>query len=139
MVKSKRLFDSLIYFIRYDGSTLTVGNDEFPEAVLDMLIQNNGLLIWENQGTFRLIPAPVIHNIWLASVASDQLKKEYPRAEISHGLNAVSWKQGLLISPIVARNFLTVPHEKRKGFADTNPAPEPTSEDQTDDPQTDAG
>ncbi len=139
MIKSKRLFDSLIYFIRYDGPTLTIGTDEFPTAILDTLIQKNGLVIWENQGTFKLIPTPVIHNIWLASDASDQIKKEYPRTEVPHGLNTVSWNQGLPISPVMARNFLSIPHEIRNGFADADTPTQATSEDQADDPKSNTG
>ena len=110
-MKSKKLFDSLIYYVRYDGPTLEIGSDEFPEVVLDILIKKNGILIWENQGTYKLVPAPVLHNIWLNHEASQQIKEEYPRVEGARGLNTISWNQGLPISPLIARNFLLVPHE----------------------------
>lgn len=139
MVKSRKLFDSLIYYIRYDGPVLKIGSDEFPAVVLELLVHKNGLVIWENQGTFKLIPAPVLHNILLTCGASHQLKKEYPRTGVSKGLNTISWGQGQPISPVIARNFLLVPHEERKSFADPDAATKATSEDQTDDPQPDTG
>ena len=139
MVKSRKLFDSLIYYIQYDGPILRVGSDEFPSVVLETLVHKNGLAIWENQGTFKLISAPILHNILLTCGASQQLKEEYPRTGVPRGLNTISWSQGQPISPVIARNFLLVPHEERKSFADPDAATKAASEDQADDPKSNAG
>ncbi len=128
MIKSKKLFDTLIYFIRSERSVLRVGQGEFPDAILDILIKKDGIVIWENQGIFKLISAPILHNIWLTREASQQLKKGYTRIEGPGNLEEISWGQGILISPTIVKNILLVPCEKRNGFSNSDPTAQPAKE-----------
>lgn len=135
MIKSKKLFESFIYFIRYDGPfPLKVGSKELPDTVLDILIKKNGIVIWENQGIFKLIPVTILHNIWLTCGTSQQLKKGYPRMTPPSGLNEISFSQGIIIPPAIVKNLLLIPYEKRNGFSDPDSTAHSTSENQTNNP-----
>lgn len=134
MVKSKKLFEPLIYFIRHDSQILRVGGEELPNAILEMLIKKNGIVIWENQGTFALISAPILHNVWLTYGTSHKIKKEYPLAGCPHNLKEIAWKQGIILTSTIVNNLLLIPNEKRNGFPDPKPATNTTGKNQADQP-----
>ncbi len=112
MIESKRLFKVLIYRVRHNGPTLRAGNDELSDIILDLLVREKGIVIWENQGVFRLISAPILRNLELTRKASHQIKKDYHRIAGSNGLEEISWNQGIAISPVIVQNLPLVPREE---------------------------
>jgi hypothetical protein len=104
MIKSQTVFKISGYFIRYDGLNLPIsdkelpGKKELPVVILLALVNHKGILIWENQGVFKLIPEQVLRNAKLNHEASRQLKKEYPRTKKLDSLKTISWEQGVPVT-----------------------------------------
>ncbi len=135
MVKSRKCFAPYIYYLRYDRYTLKVGTEEFPDKVLTTLCdRKDGLVIWENQGAFKLIPAAILLNLLHARHASQQIKESYPRAVGPQSLNEITWSQGLPIAATIAGHLLLTPCKEPNELDDTNSDTGPAGEDQPDHP-----
>ena len=133
-MKPREIFDSFIYFTQCDRLVLEMGSKEFPVAVLQMLLKRNGVLIWENQGSFKLIPSPVLRNLMMHYETARKLDAVYPRIKPSTHMNKITWEQGITISPTVVKALLLTPHKGSDGLSEPDPATNPTGEDQADKP-----
>lgn len=126
-IESQTLFEISGYFIRHDGPFLRIDSEEFSEAILDILVENKSIVIWENQGSFKLIPTQILQNIQLVYGVSQQLAKEYPRTQRYDNLRVISWEQGITIPP-----QLLAACEKRHELSNTDTSADPTTESQSD-------
>ena len=126
MIKSMSIFGPHIYFIQHDKLILRVGSKKFPRTVLLSLIGLKALLIWKNQGSFRLIPASILSNLQASCEVTEQIKKEFPRYEPLTRLNEITWDQGLPITLTVVKTLLTA-CKKRYELCETNTPTDPTT------------
>lgn len=129
MIKSMSIFEPHIYFIQHDKLILRVGSKKFPRPVLLSLINLKALLIWKNQGSFRLIPASVLCNLQTSGEVTEQIKKEYPRYEPLTSLDEITWDQGEPITLAVVKILLTA-CKKRYELRNPDTAADPTTESQ---------
>ena len=127
MIKSMSIFGPHIYFIQHDKLVLRVGSRKFPETVLLSLINLKAVLIWKNQGSFRLIPASVLCNLQASCETAAQIKKEFPRYKPLTSLDEITWDQGLPITLTVVKTLLTA-CKKRYELCDSNATADSTTE-----------
>lgn len=140
MVKSRKCFEPYIYYVRYDRPTLRVGTEEFPDKVLTILCdRKDGLIIWENQGTFKLIPAGVLLNLSQARLASQKLAKSYPLVKGPRSLSEITWDQGVPITPTVVEHLLLTPCDATDESTEPDTPAETNGEDQPDQPELETG
>lgn len=131
-VKSETSFETFIYYLRHDNLTLQIDNKIFPDKILNLLIKRNGVLIWEAQGAFKLIPAPILCNLILNYNASQQLKKEYPRTKEPDGFTTIVWNQGISLSPAAADVLLLAACKERYELCEPDTTTDPTTEGKSD-------
>ncbi len=117
------------FFIRRDGPTLRIGEDVLPVKVIDTLRWIDGFILWERQGMFRIIPAPVIANLVSNYETARSIRAMYPRARPPAGLNTISWEQGIVISPPVANTLMSSSGKEGDGLGNTNTAADTTGKD----------
>lgn len=114
-------------FIKQDGPELT----DLVYEVLTGLRLNDVILIWENQGRFRVISPAVIHNAWMATLSSIEQKTFNPRHVAFP--SPICWTQGVDITPDIV-NILRA----REG-CDSSSYPssetDPPAKDQTENPE----
>lgn len=87
----------LIYFVEHNGLELT----GLPFTVLSRLSINGAVIIWKNQGAFRLVPHAIIYNNWAATQLAVKQREFFPRSEKIAA--PVNWSQGFDISPDVVK------------------------------------
>ena len=109
MIESKTYFKSIAYFIRCNKTLLQLGEKgKLSIHALKALLERNGIIIWENQGIFKLIPNSILRNVWTNFNAAQQIKENYPLTTEPRKLKEISWNQGIPISPIVVKNLLII-------------------------------
>lgn len=84
----------LIHFVEDNGPELNLSL-----IVLTRLSSNNAVIIWKNQGAFRIIPPHRIHNHWANIQCGIKQKEFYSRNQIP--TLPFYWEQGIDISPKV--------------------------------------
>ena len=129
MIKSNILHKPLIYFVRCTGLILQIADTTLSGAMLDTLHDKNGIVIWENQGMFKLIPVLVLWNVLMEYKFTQQLKAQYPRTTVN--FVAIHWNQGIDISPKVVESLLAS-QEECSGLTDTEGKTPTTCENQAD-------
>lgn len=131
-VKSETFFEVPIYFVRGHDLVLRIGSNDLPTKILNSLIERNGIIIWEVQGTFRLVPAPILCNILLNYHASQQLKKEYPRTKGLDGFTTIVWDQGISIPSAAVEILLLAARDHSDEFSKADTPANPTTKGQPD-------
>lgn len=126
MTKSMSIFGPHIYFIQHDKLILRVGGKKFPRPVLLSLINLKAVLIWKNQGSFRLIPTSVLCNIQTSCEITEQLKDEFPRYKPLSNLEEITWDQGEPVTLAVVKALLTSCKERHE-LRDANTPADPTT------------
>lgn len=134
MIKAETFYYPHICFIRYNGLTLQIGDKHFPIWILKTLIKANGIIIWENQGAFRLIPNPILCNLKTQYENAQSLVAVYPRIKPPNDLNKILWEQGEPISSKIVEYLLSTSHEESDSPSGSDPTTQSTSEDQTNQP-----
>lgn len=137
-MKSGKFYKPLIYFVRYNGLVLSVG-EQIPGRVVIALIEKGGIVIWENQGSFRLIASPILRNLVSHYEAARSRAILYPRIKPPATLNELSWEQGIDVSLKTAESLLSVPHEDGDELSNPNTATESHGGYSSDKPQLNAG
>jgi len=132
MIKSGKTLEPYIHFIRYDRSVLRVGTIEFPRAVLDTVVDELGVIIWENQGSFRILSYYVLRNTQLHCETSQQLEKEYPRTTKPKSLIEITWAHGIPISSDAVMALFLNSRDSGDKLGNTDTAPDPTTKGQPD-------
>ncbi len=126
----------LIYYVHFDGPVLFMGEPEIVDRILTRLVNEiNGVLIWENQGAYRLIPATVLFNLFTNREFLRRQMEHYPRITVSPDLSEITWNQGIAISPTVVEHLLLAPCDSSDESGKSDSATEPTVENHTDEPQ----
>jgi hypothetical protein len=134
MIKSGQFCRPLIYFIQCDTPILRMASVEFLLTTLDTLVNQNGIIIWERQGTYRLFTTSILRNAQLTCEASQQIKKNYSRITGASSLREISWLQGICIPSVIVQNLLLIPREECNSFSNPNSTANTTGKDQTNKP-----
>ncbi len=115
-----------MYHIRCDKSILTTEDVAAFRLTLAELLEEDGVIIWENQGAFRLIFSSVIRNCEICYEVAEKIGVLYPRAKAAGALRRITWEQGVPISKVIIENLL---HEETDDLGDTDSTADTTSED----------
>lgn len=107
-----KLYKLHIHYTRSNTRILKLGSAELPTSAVQNLLANGGVLIWENQGSFKIVPNLVLHNMKLRYETARSIDALYPRTKPSAKLNEISWEQGIAISPAVVKALLLTPGEE---------------------------
>lgn len=86
----------LIYFVEDNDPELNLS-----AVILARLSNNNAVIIWKNQGAFKLITSARIHNHWMAVQTIARQKKFNPRN--TPPKFPFFWSSGIQISPQVVK------------------------------------
>jgi len=132
MLISKKIYRPIIYFFQHNASILPIGNDGLPPTIVATLIDEHGIIIWKNQGMFRLISNTVIHNLKTDYETARSLNALYPRMKVPAHLNEISWNQGIPISPEIVKILLSTTGKKSDSFGDSDASTETANKDHTD-------
>ena len=125
-MENAKMYNLRFVLVAGNGTFLTVGGDIPAEIVADV-IDNGGVLIWENQGQFRLIPNSILRNVKIQYKNARRLVTFFPRGTPRKNLNQISWVQGVAISPTVVRLLTASQDGHHAGQPD--PAPDTTGKD----------
>ncbi len=68
-------------------------------------------VLWENQGTSRLIPASVVQNAHREIKDANERKKHYPVSRVRGSIGRITWEQGVPISPLAIQALLAAARE----------------------------
>ena len=88
-----KLYKPTVYFIRCHGPVLRVGGD-LPVAIFHLLINTKGVIIWEQQGRFKIIPPVILSNLARQYEAARSIGALYPRITPPTALTEIQWDQG---------------------------------------------
>ena len=127
----KHLFEPLLYHIRCNKGYLVIGDMGIPITTLALLVEKNGMIIWENQGFFKLIPNSVLRNLRTRYENARSIAAVYSRVKPPKGLTEINWNQGIDIPSAVAKVLLTAckkRYELRKPDTTTDPTTEGKSD-----------
>lgn len=131
MLESGKFYRPTIFFVQHNEMFLKVGG-ELPTKILHTLIEINGVIIWENQGVFRLVPSHILRNLITQYETARSLNALYPRTKFPDNLLNITWDQGINISTVCETIKALLSTEESLGNSDT--ATDPTGEDHTDQP-----
>lgn len=120
-------YKPIFCFVKQDGPELT----DLVLYALTMLHHNTAMIIWENQGQFRIFSLSIIHNAWMAALSSANQKKFNQRHVAFPSL--INWAQGVDITPEVVNILRAREGRDSSGGSDTE-ANTP-AEDQAENPE----
>ncbi len=106
-----------MYHIRCDKSILTTEDVAAFRLTLAELLEENGVIIWENQGAFRLIFSSVIRNCEICHEVAEKIRALYPRVNVAGALRNITWEQGVPIPKAIVENLL---HKETDDLSDTD-------------------
>lgn len=132
MIKSGKTLEPYIHFIRHNQPVLQIGTTEFPQIVLDIVVNELGIIIWENQGSFKIISYYVLRNAQLHYETLQQLKKEYPRTTKPSSLIEITWGQGISISSDAFKVLFLTPCNHSDELSKTDTPTDPATKGQPD-------
>lgn len=96
------------------------------DIILGKLITEGGVILWENEGMFRLISNPVIINATICRKVGQAIEVMYPRTGSLDTRGHISWEQGIDLSSELVRGLLG---EETDNLDDTDSATKPASKD----------
>ncbi len=131
MIESGKINEIAVYYLLAHNTEVHIGDGFISGETLQTLFNKYGIIIWENQGQFVLIPPAIIGNAWKCWNATQIIRENYSRAEVP--AVEITWKQGHRIDRQVAMFLLTASKEYDR-LSNTNSASDPPSEDQADKP-----
>lgn len=125
------LSEYVLYFhlINCGKPVLKIGSEELSGKLAIEIMERDSIIIWENQGMFKLIPNSILRNLKTQYENARRIDALYPRIEPPIGLNKISWDQGISIPEAVVQILLS-----KEKFGDTKSTAESTSENQTEQP-----
>lgn len=132
MIESGKNLEPYIHFIRHNRPVLRVGTTEFPRTVLDIVVNELGVIIWENQGSFKIISYYVLRNTQMYCETSQRLGKEYPRTTKLDRLSEITWEQGIFISSDAFKALFLAPRDSGNELGNTDTPTDSTTEGQSD-------
>ena len=105
-MKPETMYDTTVYFARTNDATLTVGSvgKNFIEGTaLQELSEHRGIILWECNGLFRIIPINIICNVLQLWESVQRLREYYPRLECPR--IEFTWSQGIDVSDQVVKRI----------------------------------
>jgi len=142
-MKVQTFFKPVICLVQHNSSTLAIDTQiddpRMLDSILYTLIKKNGIVIWENQGRFKLIILHIIQNALETYKISQQLKYEYPRTAGSAILNKITWEQGIDVSSEAVKELLSIPTDSSDDPGDSDAPTDTAGKDQTKKPQSNTG
>ena len=118
-----------IYYVQQEGPVLTIESPVLPTSALQILLRDEGIILWENRGMFKLIPAPVIRNTLASYEDAQVVAAGYTRTVGPSWLREVSWSQGIPVPSDVARKLLSASGNGGNDLSDPKPTTQANSED----------
>jgi len=134
-MKPNNFYTPYIYFLQCTKRVIQIGKELPTRVVVQLLLADkSGILIWENQGSFKIIPNSILRNLKTHYENTRSLSAMYPRIRPPKNLNTISWEQGYYILPEVAKLLLSIPDNRGDDFSEPNTTPDTTGEDKANKP-----
>ena len=138
-MKPNNFYVPYIYFLRSTQRVIQIGK-ELPTRIVQLLLADkSGILIWENQGSFIVIPNSILHNLKTHYEIARSLNAMYPRMKSPKNLNTISWEQGHFISPAAAKVLLLTPNDNSDDLSNSDTPTDAAGKDQANKPQSNTG
>ena len=96
---------SVIYIAEKAGTFLEVGKD-VPLADLKTLVDNDGLLFWDNEGQWAFANQTTLRNVY-ALLHDYNRKNVFPRMTAPPAVTKLNWSQMRKIPKLIADGWIT--------------------------------
>ena len=127
---STKKFFMHFYYRKLDGPEFSI--NIIPKLDMDWILLHEAVLIWENQGAFKLIPWAVLKNTEIGYKETKKAGAQYPHYPNYLPIDIINWTAGHELS--IAAAWCLLSDDASDELTNPNTAPESHGEDKPDQP-----